>query len=268
MTSTSENRMPVDPELLGFANEFKRRREAAGLNQAQLARLVSVQRSYISHVERGRTKCRRDFTMRVDRALNANGELVESWDELVEKIKSTKYPTYFVNYPKVEASSALLRGYQTMLVDGLFQTEAYARFLLPHEEDFQSRMRRQEVLKRIPPPVISVVMDESVLYREVDCPKTMRDQLEYLIELSHRDRINIQIAPMGYYRGIRTSFAIATLPDQRQIVYTQKAYGGETTTKPLEVELTVESFVTLQAEAHCVKETRALIRRVIDERWT
>ncbi|RKS76180.1 helix-turn-helix protein [Actinomadura pelletieri DSM 43383] len=268
MTSTSENRMPVDPELLGFANEFKRRREAAGLNQAQLARLVSVQRSYISHVERGRTKCRRDFTTRVDKALNANGELVESWDELVEKIKSTKYPTYFVNFPKVEVSSVLLRGYEAYSVYGLFQTEAYARFLLPQEEDFQSRMRRQEILKRNPPPVISVVMDESVLYREVDSPETMRDQFKYLIELSTRERINIQIAPFAYCRVVRTSFAIATLPDQRQVVYTQKAYGGETSTKPHEVELTVESFVTLQAGALNITDTRALIRRVIDERWT
>ncbi|NVI90458.1 Scr1 family TA system antitoxin-like transcriptional regulator [Actinomadura sp. BRA 177] len=190
MAASSSDRQRVDPELLGFAQEIKRRREAAGLNQAELARLVNVARSYISHVERGRTKCRRDFAIRVDRALNANGEIVQSWDELLEIIKTIKYPAHFANFPKSEAAAVMLRGYEASSVYGLFQTEAYARFLLPEEEAFKSRMRRQELLKKNLPPVISVVLDESILYREVDCKKTMEEQLEYLIELSYRERIN------------------------------------------------------------------------------
>jgi hypothetical protein len=129
-------------------------------------------------------------------------------------------------------------------------------------------MRRQEILKKTPPPFISMVMDESVLYREIDSPKTMRDQLEYLIELSYRERINIQIAPFVYFPGVWTPFAIATLPDQRHVVYTDKAYGGETSTRPEDVTRACEAFVTLQAGALNVTDTRALIRRVIDERWT
>ncbi|RFS86344.1 XRE family transcriptional regulator [Actinomadura spongiicola] len=268
MALNSENKMQVDPELVGFAREFKRRREAAGLNQAELARQVNVARSYISHVERARTRCRRDFTIRVDKALNANGELVKTWDELLEKLKTIKYPAYFVDFPKAEVMADMLRGYETMLVYGLFQTDAYARFLLPNEEDFQSRMRRQEILKRNPPPVFSVVMDETVLYREIDSPKTMTEQLEYLIELSLREEINIQIAPLAYYRGVRTSFTVATLPDMSMVVVTDKAYGGETSTRPEDLKKTTEAFVTLQAEALSAKESRALIRKVIDERWT
>lgn len=268
MATSRENRMQIDPELVGFAQEIKRRREAAGINQAELARLVSVARSYVSHVERGRTKCRRDFAMRVDKALNANGEIVQSWDELIERLKTIKYPAFFVDFPKAETSCVMLRGYESSTVYGLFQTDAYTRFLLPNEEDFKNRMRRQEVLNRVPPPIISVVMHENVLYSEVDCLKTMKGQLEYLIELSHRDRINIQIAPTAYYRGVWTPFVIATLPDRREVVYTEKAYGGETSTKPQEVGIACEAFVTLQAEALSVKDTRALIRRVIDERWT
>ncbi|GAA4236605.1 helix-turn-helix transcriptional regulator [Actinomadura meridiana] len=268
MASSSENRMRIDPELAGFGSEIKRRREAAGINQAELARQLSVVRSYVGHVERGRTKCRREFAMRVDKALNANGEIVEAWDELVERLKTVKYPAHFVNFPKAEASAGMLRGYEASRVYGLFQTEAYARFLLPGEEDLKSRMRRQELLKRTPPPFISVVMDESVLYREMDSPKTMHEQLEYLIELSYRERISIQIAPFAYFQGVLTPFAIATLPDQRQVVFTQKAYGGETSTRPEDVARTCEAFVTLQAGALNVTDTRALIRRVIDERWT
>ncbi|GAA4242169.1 helix-turn-helix transcriptional regulator [Actinomadura meridiana] len=268
MASTSEKKMDVDPELVGFAREFRRRREAAGLNQTELAEQVNVARSYISHVERARTKCRRDFTIRVDKALNANGELVKAWDELVEILRTIKYPTYFAHFPKAEFQADMLRGYEIRLVYGLFQTEAYARFLLPNEEDFQSRIRRQEILKRNPPPLISVVMNESVLYREIDCPKTMKEQLEYLIELSEREGINIQIAPLAYYRGVRTSFTIATLPDMSMVVVTDKAYGGETSTKPEDLKKTTEAFVTLQAEALSAKESRALIRKVIDERWT
>jgi transcriptional regulator with XRE-family HTH domain len=268
MSATSDYGPRAEPELLGFGVLIKRHRESAGLNQAELARLVNVARSYVSHVERGRTRCRRDFAMRLDKALNAGGEIVGSWEELLESIKASKYPKFFVNFPKAEASAVMLRGYETTVVYGLFQTEAYARHLLPDEEAFKSRMRRQAILEKNPRPVISVVMDETVLYREVGGKETMREQLKYLAELSHWERIIIQLAPVAYYRGVWTPFAIATQPDQRQVVYTDKAYGGETSTGAEEIRVVTEAFVTLQSEALSVKDTRTLIRKVIDERWT
>lgn len=263
---STQNR--IKPEFLTFGAEVRRLRKAAGLNQQTLAGMVSVTRSYVTQVESGRTRCRRDFAARLDRALKSGMTLVEAWDELLESIKSDKYPEFFANFPKAEQSANMLRSYQDRVVYGLFQSEAYARVLLNDEDALKNRMRRQEILYRDPPPSVTAVMDETVLYREVGGREVMREQLELLIQLSDREKINLQIAPIRYIRNVWATFTIATLPDQRQVVYTAKAYGGETSTNPANVALVNEAMATLQAEALNIRDTRALIRKVIDERWS
>ena len=161
----------------------------------------------------------------------------------------------------------MLRAYEERVIHGLFQTEAYARALLNDDDAVKNRMRRQEILDHEPAPAITVVMDETVLYREVGGKEVMREQLEQLIQLSQGEKVNIQIAPIKYIRTVWATFVIATLPDQRQVVYTAKAYGGETSTSPAEVAIVNETMATLQAEALNAAETRALIRKVIEERW-
>ncbi|NDU72319.1 helix-turn-helix domain-containing protein [Actinomadura sp. DSM 109109] len=258
----------IKPEFQSFGAEVRRLRRTAGLNQQRLADLVNVTRSYITQIECGRTRCRRDLALRLDRALKSGTTLVEAWDELLESIKSDKYPEFFANFPKAEQLAIMLRAYEERVVHGLFQVEAYARVLLDDEDAVKNRLRRQEILECDPNPAVTVVMDESVLHREVGGKEVMRQQLKYLVELSCRDKINIQIAPIRYIRNVWATFVIATLPDQRQVVYTAKAYGGETSTSPVEIALVNETMATLQAEALNASDSRTLIRRVIEERWT
>ncbi|NKZ03544.1 helix-turn-helix domain-containing protein [Actinomadura latina] len=268
MSASGGARPKIDPELVGFGTVVKRCREAAGLKQGQLADLVNVARSYISHVECGRTKCRRDFAERVDNVLDAGGEIVQGWDDLLEQIKQVRYPTHFVAFPKAEASADQLRVYEHYLVYGLFQTQAYARVLLVNEDAVATRMKRQALLSRTPRPMISVVMEESVLHREVGSKEVMREQLEHLIELSLREGIFLQIARTRYYRGVRASFTIATQGDRSEIAYIVKATGGETTRDPSELAKISEVMHTLNAQSLNTEDSRALIRKVIEERWT
>ncbi|WP_067831871.1 helix-turn-helix domain-containing protein [Actinomadura kijaniata] len=263
--------MPVSKipaELLTFGAEVKRLRLAKGLTQAETADAVNVTRGYVGQVEAGTTRCRADFARRLDHALSAEGRLIEAWEELLDNIKKNKYPKFFVSFTKAESSAALLRGYEERLVYGLFQTEGYARALLPDEDAVKSRILRQGILDRTPPPTVSVVMDVSVLYRELGGPEVMREQLRHLLALSQRSNINLQILPTIHVRNLWGTFAIATLPDNSQAVYAENAYGGETSTTVEDVAFVNEVFVTLQAEAHNARDTRALIRKVIDERWS
>ncbi|MBE1533375.1 helix-turn-helix domain-containing protein [Actinomadura algeriensis] len=258
----------IKPEFLSFGAEVKRLRVAAGLNQQELATAVNVTRSYVTLVECGRTRCRRDFAHRLDRALKSGTGLVEAWDELLESIKSVKYPEHFANFPKAEQSAIMLRAYEERLVHGLLQTGAYASVLLGDEDAVKNRMRRQEILERTPRPVVSIIMDETVLYREVGGPCVMREQLKHLLELSIQEKVRLQIAPIRYIRNVWGSFAIATRPDHKQVAYAIKAWGGETTTDPDEIAIAAETFVILQSEALNVRDTRDLIRKVMEERWT
>jgi transcriptional regulator with XRE-family HTH domain len=266
--SSSSARPKIDPELLGFGAEVKRLREEAGPSQGELAERVNVARSYISHVECGRTKCRRDFAARIDSELNAGGAIVEAWDDLLEKIKQVRYPTHFVSFPKVEAQADQLRVYESHVVYGLFQTEAYTRVLVVDEEKVATRMRRQGLLSRRPCPMISVVMEESILYREVGSAEVMREQLEFLIEISQQEGIFLQIAKPIFYRGVRAPFTVATMSDRNEIAYIVKANGGETSRDPAELTKLSEAMHMLTAKSHNTEDSRALIRKVVRERWS
>lgn len=257
----------IKPEFQSFGAEVRRLRKSAGLNQQRLADLVNVTRSYITQIEAGRTRCRRETALRLDRALKSGTTLVEAWDELLESIKSDKYPEHFASYPKAEQSAIMVRAYEERLVPGLLQTEAYARVLLKDEDALDNRLRRQEILHRDPPPVISIIVDETVLYREVGGPEVMKEQLEHLHELSLTGKVQLQIAPIRYIRNVWGSFHIATRSDHKQVAYAIKAWGGETTTNPDEIAMANETFVILQSEALNVRDTRSLIRKVLDERW-
>lgn len=60
-----------------FASELRRRREARGLSQPQLAALINYHRTFVSKIENGREKASRRFAAACDQALAANGDLVE-----------------------------------------------------------------------------------------------------------------------------------------------------------------------------------------------
>ncbi|WP_149259310.1 helix-turn-helix transcriptional regulator [Actinomadura sp. K4S16] len=256
------------PELRTFGAEVRRLREAAGLNQTALAALVHVSRAYVSHVERGKTRCRFDFANRLDGALRANGEIIQAWNELLETIKSTKYATYFVNFPKVELTAGLIRVYETHIVNGLFQTEAYAGAILKNPDDTASRMSRQKQVMCSPMPKIFVVLEESVMLRQVGTVEVMREQLDYLLDLSRRDGIRVQILPPVYVEEARAAFAIATQSDRSEAAYIVNATEGVTSASAEDLASLNETFASLQAEALNVRDSRALIRKVIEERWT
>ncbi|MEU6745633.1 helix-turn-helix transcriptional regulator [Spirillospora sp. NPDC046719] len=267
MASTIENRMRT-PELQSFGAEVRRLREAAGLKQAELGALTNVTRAYIGHVELGKTRCRLDFATRLDNALQADGDIIRAWHELLEKMKSIKYAAYFVNFPKAESTANLIRVYETHIVNGLFQTEAYTKVIIKDPDMLATRLNRQAHVLAEPTPRIFVVLEESVLYREVGSPVIMREQLQYLVELSERAGIRIQVLPTVYVEEARAAFAIATQTDRSDAAYIVTATEGMTSANPIDLANLNEAFASLQSEALNVRDTRALIRRVIDERWT
>jgi transcriptional regulator with XRE-family HTH domain len=188
------------PATRAFGAEVARLREEVGIGRADLARRISVSRSYIAQVESGTTRCRRDFAERIDKGLGAGTAVVEAWDEM---LKVARYPKFFRDYPAAEAAAALLRAYEETYAYGLFQTPAYMRELAGDEDGLAGRVERQRrVLARAQPPTIAVIIGEAVLLREVGGREVMREQLDHLIEISEQGNVALQVAPIARYRGV------------------------------------------------------------------
>ncbi|RAY13735.1 XRE family transcriptional regulator [Actinomadura craniellae] len=252
------------PWLKEFGAEVTRIREGVGLTRTELATSMNVTRSYVGQVEAGTTRCRRDFAMRLDSALNSGSTLLDKWEDC---FRSVDYPRWFVGFLKAEETATLLRVHENTLVYELFQTEAYARALLLTDDLLTGRTKRQATLTRSDSPMVFVVMNESVLYRQVGCRETMRKQLEYLITVSGWNNVTLQIAPTTHYHGVNGSFTVATQRDGNEVVYLATAIGGSVSKQSDDILHVAKLFATLQAHALPVGTSRDLIQKVTLERW-
>ncbi|NKZ09291.1 helix-turn-helix domain-containing protein [Actinomadura latina] len=140
-------------QTIAFGIALAGLREDAGLSRLELAKRIPVTRSYIGQVETGTTRCTKEFAAELDKALESGTEMQDAWDDI---LKSTRYPPWFADYPLAEGTASLLRAFETMFVYGLFQTPAYVRALLQDENAIEARLRRQEVLQRENPPMLSL----------------------------------------------------------------------------------------------------------------
>jgi hypothetical protein len=107
-----------------------------------------------------------------------------------------------------EAEAESVWNWEPQIVPGLLQTEDYARAVMlgwhsmftepPSEVErrLEARRLRQQVLERDPPLRLSVVMDESVLYRKLGDASVMRTQLQHIVEASRLPNIRVRILPL------------------------------------------------------------------------
>ncbi|MFD0685644.1 helix-turn-helix domain-containing protein [Actinomadura fibrosa] len=261
----------VSPTLLAFGRRFRRFREAKGLSQEALGRRANggqgVKPQYIGAVENGRTRCTREFAATMDHALDANGEFLSLYDDLV---MDATFPTWF-DWHTVEPEAVMLQSYQPLLIHGLLQTPAYATAILKAKDAVEARLNRQAVLVREspPPPNFSVLQDEVSLYRLTGDADVMREQLEHVIHVGEQGIATVQVVPSrGEHLGNSGAFNIATLADRTEIAYADMAARGMTISDPDDIATIDRTLIAVRSLALPVDQSLEVIRKVVRERWT
>jgi hypothetical protein len=134
-------------------------------------------------------------------------------------------PPRLLQLIEYEAAAFIARNFQPLIVPGLLQTEEYARTsirqLAPQvsasqvEALVQIRMKRQELLRRSDAPLLFFIMDEAVVHRIVGGEDVMRRQLQWMIEVSDRPNVTIEVVPFtaGLLPGIQGQFLIYEFSD-------------------------------------------------------
>ncbi|WP_051300845.1 helix-turn-helix domain-containing protein [Actinomadura rifamycini] len=255
----------TSPTLIAFGNQVRFQRERLGLSQDRLGERFPVSGSYIGLIEGGKTRCTEEFAKQLDGIVSAEGCIVQLWTDLVQ---NAAYPPWF-DWPLIEREATMLQAFQNSVIYGLLQTPEYAMALLEDEAAVEARIARQGILFREdpPPPVLSVIMDETVLYREVGNPKVMQEQLEHLISFGTKRR-TIQFVPAQVHDGLSGSFVLATMGDRSEVAYIETALRGQTVAGAKDAAKLSEALVSLRASAYSVRESIELIRKAVDERWT
>jgi transcriptional regulator with XRE-family HTH domain len=269
-----------------LGSELRRLRESHSIKLEEVADRVGLAPSTLSRIEAGKAATRTDH-------LNALLELYGVYDPgqrqvLLQMAKDGHQrgwwavwdgvlPTGFGIWVGLEAEAASLRAYEAQVVHGLLQTEEYARSVMSTVRRRQTaeeierlvrlRMQRQDVLHRLQPLDLWLILDESVLRRMAGPSRVMREQLEHLFEACHWPNVTLQVLSFGsgLHPGLGGSFAIIEFPERLDpdVVYTEgvtgQAYIEE---RDREVRAQSEAFDLLRASALPPAESARLIRSI------
>ncbi|MGW4562159.1 helix-turn-helix domain-containing protein [Streptomyces sp. NPDC004561] len=254
-----------------YGYELRRARETAGLTLAQLGSIVFCTGSLIGQIETAARVPQREFSERVDAALGTDG----LFSRLVGLVLRSQLPSWFQPYAELEARATYISTFQAQLVDGLLQTEPYARAVLGLRDDagleakVAARLERQRILDREDPPATWVVLSEAVLRQEVGGRDVMRQQLAHLAALRRRSWVSVQVLPFsaGAHTGLMGSFALLRFEKDPDIVYTEDFVQGHMTANPQAVKEGSVRYDQLQAVALSAEDSAALITRVMEERY-
>lgn len=256
-----------------FGRQLKRFRECTEFDRALFGSMTGYSASTIASYEQGRRVPPPRFIEQADELLGARGVLVE----MKEEVARAQYPAFFRDAAKLEAEAVELHVYDTHVVNGLLQTEEYARAvftmrrpLLSEEtidERVIARLARQDIFARKPLPTISFAIEESVLTRPVGGEGVMRGQLEQLLLCGERRSVDIQVMPnkREEHAGLAGPFTLIETKEGRRIAYVEaykhsRLYTDRRTVRELE-----EQYGLLRAQALTPRESLALIEKLLGE---
>src|SRR3954453_19603914 len=106
-----------------FAVELRRYREKAGWSQAELAQRLYCSEQKVGHLETGyRTPADVDLCTALDKVFGLDGHFAGMYP----LIRREHLPDMLWKFIEAESEAADIRCYETQVITGLLQTEAYA----------------------------------------------------------------------------------------------------------------------------------------------
>ncbi|MGW4319375.1 helix-turn-helix domain-containing protein [Streptomyces sp. NPDC004684] len=263
---------PFASPLDYYGAELRRLREGAGLRLADLGEIVFCTASLIGQIETALKVPTRDFSARVDAALNTDG----MFSRLVGLVLRSQLPKWFQPYAEMESKATYISSFQAQLVYGLLQTPEYARAVLGVRNDHnldalvEARIDRQRILGGSNPPLIWVVLSEAVLHQKIGGAQVMRKQLAHLLDVTQtHEWVRVQILPFdeGAHTGLMGSFNLLRFESDPDIVYTEDFVQGHMTANPEAVKEGSLRYDHLQAAALSAQRSAELIASVMEERY-
>lgn len=189
-------------------------RTKAGLTVRAAAKQLERSEPTMWRVESGQVPVRVLDVKAMCELYQADEKLTEALMALARETKAKGWwqaygsvvPEWFDLYVGLEAASSRIDWYESELVPGLFQTEAYADALTrldhPGADDAEIRRRvelrleRQAILRRpIDPPVLRVALRETVLVAPAGGRSVMAAQLRKLTEASELPNVSLRVVP-------------------------------------------------------------------------
>lgn len=195
-------------------------------------------------------------------------------------------PKHFDLFVGLEEAAKRIVSFQTTLLPGLLQTDAYRRALLwvdfptmssaDVERRIEMFMRRKAKLDTVAAKFeIEAVIDESALRRAIGGPSVMADQLNHLAKVGERSNVSLRVVPLSAetYCGLRVGpFVLLEFPrhptahlTEPPVVYIQGLTGALYLEKVEEVLQYRQTYADIQRSALDESRSLSLIREIAEE---
>jgi transcriptional regulator with XRE-family HTH domain len=226
-----------------LAAELRRLRESVDLTGDDCAERLGWSASKVSRIENARQAPRLADVRKLLDLYEVAGphrdQLLQLARDAVRKgwweAFSDALPEQYASYISLEMEAEQIWQWETEVVPGLLQTEAYAMAVEEWSVELtppsrvnarvETRLARQGVLRREVPLQLSIVLDEAVLFRRYGDARVMREQLQRLQELSDLPNIDLQILPLDGPHPIASgSFTLLQFPEIGGIKFHDVAY--------------------------------------------
>ncbi|MFK0280578.1 helix-turn-helix domain-containing protein [Streptomyces sp. NPDC090499] len=259
--------------VAAFGQTMKTLRLRAGLEREELGRRIGYSASTVTSFEQGRRIPSPRTIDKADEALGAEG-LLTVWREQVER---AQYPVFFQGMAKLEKEAIELLAYDTLMVKGLLQSEEYMRAVLAMrrppldhetiEQRVTARLARQDIFDRKPAPLLSFVMDESVLRRPLGGKDVLRGQLEHLLLIGQKRNVEIQVMPLDCEEsaGVDGPFTVVTRDDGKKFAYTEAQGASTLQTDPQQTALAAARYGIIRSQALTPRESLEFVEGLLGE---
>ncbi|MEV0324261.1 helix-turn-helix domain-containing protein [Streptomyces sp. NPDC050658] len=196
-----------------LGSELRGLREAAGLSVNAASAQIGMGAAHLSHVEAARTAIAAE---RLTALLSAYGVKSEPYVEALAGMADSDgkgwwseyrrtFPQRTLDLAELESGAAHVRNYETLVLPGLLQTEAYMRALFQSsrpaaqpteiENLVRFRLARQQAVLGSSGPQLQVVVHEAAIRLVVGDARIMREQLTHLLRTSALPNVTLQVLP-------------------------------------------------------------------------
>lgn len=257
-------------------------REKSGLSYEDAGRALDVTHATIRRMEKAEVGLRIPYVEKLLRTYGVTQpDEIEGFVSLAREANQPGWwhryrdvlPEWFSAFVSLESESELIRAYEPHYVPGLLQTPGYARAVLraglPHadEEEIERqvalRMERQAVLGRAEPPLLWVVIDETVLRRPIGTPDVMAEQIDHLIKATELPYVKLQIMPFsaGSHSAMYGPFHLFRFPvdELPDVACTESLVGAAYYDQRDDVSTFLEALDRMCGQAAPLKRTPSLL---------
>jgi transcriptional regulator with XRE-family HTH domain len=264
--------------------ELRALRQAKGLTCQQVADALDWSVSKVSRMETGVRGLFPDDVAAMLGYLEAPSKLRDELLILVRDGEKPNWiqigaglPKHWKNLIRMESEATAMYSYEPLCVPGLLQTGDYARAVIGAgnldlsesvvDHLVRTRMGRQALLSRHDAPTLSVMVDEMVLRRPVGDWGCMHGQLQHLINMANRPRVEVRVVPfaVGAHPGLEGPMVIMEFDAQPTLVHVEVRSASGFLEEPAEVRSAKVAWRGLLSVALSPDDSVRLIAEIAGE---